>query len=185
MPTKAIKRERHVTPILDDIIVKLNGAKIIPKIDLRKEYNQIGIATQAFCTHMGIYQYKHLNFLIGTAAEVFQKVIDSIICGIQGTLNISDDIVISSSTLEEQKRLDRTLNNLQQAGITVNEKKSVFAGTELDFFGMHFSDTGVSIKDSKIEALLNAKLKWTATHGDALNKLKELLTKDAVSYFDP
>jgi len=229
---KAIKRERHVTPTVDDIIVKLNGAKFISKIDLKKGYNQIGIATQcryitAFCIHMGIYQYKRLNFGINTAAEVFQKAIESIICGIQGTLNISDDIIISGSTLEEHDdRLDRTLSSLQKAGITVNEKKCVFAATELDFFGMHFSDTGVSIQESKIDALLNArppstpgelrsllglanycsrfipnlatlvyplrqltrasaKWEWTATHDDALNKLKDLLTKDAVSYFDP
>jgi len=95
---KAIKRERHVTPTVDDIVVKLNGAKIISKIDLKKGYNQIGIATQ--CRYI------------------------TIICGIQGTLNISDDIIISGSTLEEHDdRLDRTLNNLQKAGITVNEKK--------------------------------------------------------------
>ncbi len=58
---KAIKRERHVTPTVDDIVVKLNGAKFIHKMDLKKGYNLIRIAKEsrfitAFCTHLGIYQ---------------------------------------------------------------------------------------------------------------------------------
>ncbi len=52
----------------------------------------------AFCTHLGIFQYKRINLVINTAAEIFQKAIESIIDGIQDTLNISDDIIISGST---------------------------------------------------------------------------------------
>ena len=159
----AIKRERHVTPTVDDLIVKLNGAKYISKIDLKKGYNQIMINEDsryitAFCTHLGIYQYKRLNFGINTAAEIFQKAIESIICGIEGSMNISDDIIVSGSTKNDHdNRLDKVLFKLEAAGITVNENKCVFSVNELDFFGLHFSDAGVSIQESKIEALLNAK----------------------------
>ncbi len=60
---KAIKRERHITPTVDDIIVRLNGAQVISKLDLKKGYHQIPIAEHcryitAFCTHLGIFQYK-------------------------------------------------------------------------------------------------------------------------------
>ena len=33
-PNKAIERERHITPTMDEIIVKLNDAKVFSKIDL-------------------------------------------------------------------------------------------------------------------------------------------------------
>ncbi len=73
---RAIMRERHVTPTVDDLVVKLNGAKVISKVDLKKGYNQIMIDEAsryitAFCTHLGIYQYKRLNFGINTAAEIY------------------------------------------------------------------------------------------------------------------
>ena len=33
----AIKRERHITPTIDDIISKLNGAYVFSKLDMNKE----------------------------------------------------------------------------------------------------------------------------------------------------
>ena len=34
LPNKAIKRERHITPTLDDVISKLNGAQVFSKLNL-------------------------------------------------------------------------------------------------------------------------------------------------------
>ena len=43
---------------------------------------------------MGIIQYKRLNFDINTTAEIFQKVIEMVLHGLDGVLNISDDILV-------------------------------------------------------------------------------------------
>ena len=40
-PNKAIMRERHLTPTIDDIIVKINGTKLFSKLDLNQGYHQI------------------------------------------------------------------------------------------------------------------------------------------------
>ena len=95
---KAIMRQRHVMPTIDDLIVKLNGAKVISKLDLKSGYNQIRIEKAsrhitAFCTHMGTYQYKRLNFGINASAELFQKAVEQVISGIEGVINVSDDII--------------------------------------------------------------------------------------------
>jgi hypothetical protein len=50
---QAIKRERHVTPTVDDLTVKLNGAAVISKFYLKAGYNQLIIAPECryiFCT---------------------------------------------------------------------------------------------------------------------------------------
>ena len=59
---KAILRERHCLPTADDLVVKMNGAKVMSKLDLKSGYNQIVLSKSsryitAFCTHMGIFQY--------------------------------------------------------------------------------------------------------------------------------
>ena len=42
MANKAIRRERHPTPTVDDLIHSMNGAKVFSKLDLRAGYHQSG-----------------------------------------------------------------------------------------------------------------------------------------------
>ena len=159
---QSILRERHTMPTVDDLIVRMNGAKVISKFDLKCGYNQIVIEQScryitAFCTHLGIFQYKRLNFGINTAAEIFQKAIERVLIGLENVLNISDDIIVFGRTqLEHDEKLDLVLQRLESAGLTLNTKKCEFSKTSLDFFGVHFSDNGISIQESKISALINA-----------------------------
>mgnify|MGYP002804319490 CR=1 FL=1 len=104
LPNKDICRERHITPTMDDIIADLNGAKWFSKLDLNAGYHQLVLLPDSryittFMTHLGLRQYKRLNFGISSAAEVFQNAIRETVSGLQGVLNISDHILIFSSTL--------------------------------------------------------------------------------------
>ena len=86
---------------------------------------------------MGIFQYKRLNFGINTAAEIFQKAIEQVIAGIDGVLNISDDIIVIGENQEQHdKRLKQVFERLSESGLTVNEKKCELSRSELDFFGL-------------------------------------------------
>ena len=165
---KAILRERHITPTVDDLIVRLNGA-------LKCGYNQIVIDPccryiTAFCTHLGIFQYKRLNFGINTAAELFQKAVEHALAGLNGVLNISDDVIIFGKDQEEHDRnLNLVLQRLVEKGLTLNKDKCIFSTNHLDFFGLHFSSKGISIQESKIKALVEAKAPKNA------NELRSLL----------
>ena len=53
---KAIKRERHVTPTVKEMIGDLNGARVFSKLDLNQGYNQLELALESryittFSTH--------------------------------------------------------------------------------------------------------------------------------------
>ena len=96
---KAIKRERHVTPTIKEMIGDLNGAKVFSKLDLNQGYNQLELAPESryittFGTHMGLMRYKRLNFGVSCAPEIFQNVIRETLEGIDGAKNISDDILV-------------------------------------------------------------------------------------------
>ena len=108
---QAIKRERHVTPSIKEIIGDLNGAKVFSKLDHNQGYNQLELAPESryittFGTHLGLMKYKQLSFGISSAAEIFQNVIRETLEGIPGALNISDDILVFGKT---QRAHDHTL----------------------------------------------------------------------------
>ena len=44
---KAIKRKRHVTPTVKEIIGDLNVAKVSSKLDLNQGYNQLELAPES------------------------------------------------------------------------------------------------------------------------------------------
>jgi hypothetical protein len=104
-----------------------------------------------------LYRYKRLNFGISSASEEFQKTIESIIRNIPKVRNISDDIIVFGDNEEDHdKNLHQVLQRLEENGLTLNAKKSVFKKTSLDFFGLNFSKDGIKLTETKIDSLLNA-----------------------------
>ena len=160
---KAILRTRHVTPTLDELITRFNGATIFSKIDLRSGYHQLVLHPSSryittFSTHAGLYQYKRLSFWINAAAEVFQHEIQTVIEGVPGVINISDDIaVFGVDQASHAKALKSVLERLHNAGLTANLEKCEFGKEKIEFFGLVFSGEGVSPDPKKVADLHAAK----------------------------
>ena len=159
---KAIKRVRHITPTLDDLVVKLNGAAFFSKVDFNSGYRQVELDEESrelttFSTHQGLYRDTRLSFGYCAAAEMFQYIVSNVLSGINGALNISDDIVVYGSTAEEHdRRLAQTLGRLEDSGLTANVEKCSFKKPEIEFFGVKFSKAGMAPCESRIESLENA-----------------------------
>ena len=131
-PNKAIMRERHNMPTLDELIHDLNGATVFSKLDLSSGYHQLELHPSSryittFRTHNGLYRYKRLNFGISSASEIFQEHIRKVISHIAPTKNISDDIIIYGKGETAQAMHDRalaeTLDALHTNGLTLNLDK--------------------------------------------------------------
>ncbi|KAM7281182.1 uncharacterized protein ISCGN_005682 [Ixodes scapularis] len=195
---RAILRERHVCPTIDDVITALNGSTLFTKLDLKDGYHQLELDNESrtittFATHNKLYRYKRLMFGINAAAEVFQETIRQVLNGIPHVLNISDDILVFGKTKDEHDQaLQATLERLTENGLTVNPRKCLFAQKELCFFGHIFSDSGIRTDPQKIAALkkcrplptlmkfevcLNTKWVWGPKEQGALDTLKEKLSE--------
>ena len=100
---------------MEEILVKLNGATVFSKIDLRKGYHQIELAENSrdittFSSPCGLFRFKRLVFGISSASEHFQKIIQDIFNKDPNIYNISDDIIVFGMTMEEHnKALKRCL----------------------------------------------------------------------------
>ena len=166
---QAIQRERHPLPTMDDLIYELNGSTVFSKLDLNHGYHQLEIAPECrnittFVTHVGLRRYKRLNYGVNAASEIFQQAIESVIKGIPGSKNISDDIIIHGVNREEHdKSLRGVLQRLREYNLTLNSSKCEFYKTSIEFFGQIWSQYGLSPDPRKVEAIKNAEAPKSAT----------------------
>ena len=157
----AIKRERHTTPTITEIMNDLNGATVFSKLDLNQGYNQLELEPTSryittFTTHVGLRQFTRLNFGICSAAEVFQEAIRQTLSGIPGAINLSDDILVFGKTqAEHNANLKATLQRLKEKGLTLSREKCEFNKSSLQFFGHIFSAAGLAPDPEKIRAVMD------------------------------
>ena len=165
---KAIQRERHITATIK-VIGDLNGAKVFSKLDLNQGYNQQELAPESryittFSTHVGLQRFKRLNFVVSSAAEIFQNAIRETLSGIEGAVNLSDDILVYGRTQEDHDQsLRKTFQRLREKGLTLHRNKCTFSKNSLEFFGYVFSDKGISADPKKVEAIVNLQSPSNAT----------------------
>ena len=163
MPNKAIQRERHITPTMDDILCDLIGATVFSKLDLNNGYHQLELDPASryittFSTHCGLRRYNRLNFGINFAAEIFQNAIQNCIQGIEGSINVSDHILIFGRYQEaHDKSLTAVFERLKENELTLNKNKCVFNKSTLEFFGHIFSGNGVSPDPKKVQDIKRAE----------------------------
>lgn len=156
-PNTAIKRVRHITPTIDDILSAVNGSTVFTKLDLNEGYHQLELDNQSryittFSTHVGLRRYKRLSFGINSAAEIFQDTIRQVLVNIPNVLNVSDDILIFAKTQKEHDTILRqVLERLQESRLTLKFEKCLFSVSTLTFFGYQFDKNRMKPDNKKIK----------------------------------
>ena len=118
---KAIIRERHIIPTIDEVPEDMQEASVFSKLDLKWGYQQIELSEESrsitkFVTHKVMLRYKRLMFGIISAPEKYQQVIQQVLNDCSGTANISDDIIVyGSDTAEHDERLKKVLTRLRDS----------------------------------------------------------------------
>lgn len=157
--SKAIRRERHIMPTVDDILNAVHRAKWFSKRDLNSAYHQVELDKESryittFSTHLGLRRYKRLFFGISSAGEIFHSLIGEILSDLDGVIHTMDDILVHGETREQLvKRAAKLDKRLEDRGLTVNEKKRKDCINEVKFYGLVLSDKGCRIDPDKVEAV--------------------------------
>ena len=158
---RAIKRPHHVTPTLDDILPKLNGAKYFTILDARSGYWNIKLDEESsyattFNTPIGRFRFLRLPFGLVCAQDVFQKKVDETFGELPGVTGIADDIVIvgyKEDGSDHDANLKRVLDTARSAGIRFNPEKMVVKCTAIPFFGNILTANGLKPDPAKIAAI--------------------------------
>ena len=159
---QAIKRTRFPTKTLEDIVYLVNGATMFSKIDLMKAFHQLEIDDEfrhltTITTPLGLLRYKRLHMGISCASELFSEHIRVLLQGLEGQLNMTDDILVfGRSTHEHNRNLHRVLRRLEESGLTANIGKCQLYKQKLTFFGLSISDKGIAPTEDRCRALKEA-----------------------------
>ncbi|XP_061506861.1 uncharacterized protein K02A2.6-like [Anopheles gambiae] len=156
---KAILRETHPLPTIEDIRWRMNGAKYFSRLDIKDAFHQLLLDEESktlttFITHRGLYRYKRMMFGISCAPEKFQKILEQVLADCPNTVNFIDDIIVTGKTeTEHDLALEKVMEKIEEYGILLNQSKCVFKLTEIEFVGQRFNQNGMLPALNKIEAI--------------------------------
>ena len=155
----AIKRPHYPLPTLEDATSKMAGAKFFTKLDAKSGYWQLKLKDSSsylttFNTPFGRYRFTRLPFGINCAQDEFQRKMDEIFGGIQGSTPLIDDIIVHGTTRAEHDRNLRTvLKQASEKKVTFNKGKLSVAAQEVSYFGHILTPDGLKPDPAKIKAI--------------------------------
>ncbi|XP_066939693.1 uncharacterized protein [Macrobrachium rosenbergii] len=153
------KSDCYPLPRIEDCIDRMGKAKYISKFDLLKGYWQVPLsrrarALSAFVTPQGLFQCKVMPFGMKNAAATFQRLMNTLVYGLEGCVVYIDDIVIYSDDWGTHlKRIRALFEVLKKAGLVINLKKSEFAKAKVVYLGHEVGGGKVAPKQANIECI--------------------------------
>jgi hypothetical protein len=156
---KAVLREYHPIPVVEDIVPELNGSDLFTKLDLKDGYWHIKLTDDSsylttFSTPYGKYRYCRLPFGLRVSQDVFQYKVDETYTSCEGTIGISDDITChGKGDKQHDMRLHDAMERTRKANLCLNYDKLIVKQRTVKFFGNIYSAEGVKADPEKIEAI--------------------------------
>ena len=160
-PNRAIRRQFHRFPSMDDIRRKLHGAKFFSKLDISSAFYHIKLGEKSrkmttFMAADGMYRFKRLVFGVSCAPEIFQQTMERILAGTKGNFAFVDDVLVYAESIEElEERTEAVKARLKKNNLTINAAKCEFNRESLTFLGFKVSANGINIDEAKVEAIRN------------------------------
>lgn len=135
--------DNYPIPRIEEILNQVCGSKFYCTFDIYKAYLHLPVdeetarlRVQAISTHRGTYRVNRL-FMGGTVAPaIWQRFMDGVIAGLQGTFCYYDDVVVAGRTLEEcVTRVCQLLEHFRANDLHINQNKSVFFESSIKYLG--------------------------------------------------
>lgn len=156
-PNRAIKREYFRLPLLEEMKVKLHGAKFFSKLDLTNAFYHLKLHKESrdlttFMSENGMFRFKRLMFGVNCAPEIFQREMSRILGGVKNIIVYIDDVLIFADNLEDlHKTVAQVMEILRANNLTINPSKCEFDKSRIKFIGHELDENGFNIDETKIK----------------------------------
>lgn len=128
-------------PRTDELLDQAAASTFLTTLDLSRGYYQIPVAKEdqpktAFSVPQGKFQYRTMPFGLKGAPSCFQRLMDSLLAGIEGVHCYIDDIIITGESWEHHlDLLNQVLTVLSANNLTVKLAKCSFGERYVEFLG--------------------------------------------------
>ena len=186
---KALKRETYQMPVLDEILPELAQAKVFSTVDLRSGFWHCVLDDQSsllttFSTPYGRYRWLRLPFGLSVSPEIFQKRLNQAIEGLEGVLNIADDILIygvgeteAIASADHDRKLRALLERCQNRGMVLNQDKLKLRVKRVKFMGHVLTANGLEPDPDKVKAIKEMPRPQNVEDAQRLNGFVNYLAK--------
>ncbi|XP_044766147.1 uncharacterized protein K02A2.6-like [Coccinella septempunctata] len=136
-----IEVDKYPLPRIEDFLGALSGGKKFSKLDLSQAYQQICVDDESeelftISTHKGLFRYNRLTYGVVSAPAKFQKIMESLLSGIEGIEILLNDILVTGPSDEKHlSRLEKVLRILSEAGFRLNIEKCEFFKEQFEYLG--------------------------------------------------
>lgn len=163
----ALQREHYKLPTLDDILPKLQKAKVFSKLDVKEAFWHVKLDDKSselttMITPFGRFRWARLPFGLKVSSEIFQRKLNEALGDLEGTFTIADDIIIAGcgddgteARGDNNKKLERLYQRCAESNIVLNNDKKEVGLTELTFHGHTITDKGIKADSAKVDAIVN------------------------------
>ena len=156
---QALQIDSYPLPRVEELFASLAGGKHFTKLDMSQAYLQLELEEESkpyvtVNTHKGLFQYNRLPFGVSTAPAIFQRCMENLFQGCKGVCVYLDDILVTgSNTAEHLRNLDKVLERVAAAGISLNRTKCSFMLSKVEYLGHMIDENGLHPTEEKVKAI--------------------------------
>ena len=156
---KVIKREHYPMRTIEEVISTIPDAKVFSKLDAKSGFLQIKLDEASsllttFNTPLGRYRWLRLPFGIKCAPDIFQRIMDQMLEGIEGATAIMDDILIAGSNTEQHDAvLRKVIERATTYNLKLNLQKCLIRQPAVPYIGHLLTSEGLKPDPSKVAAV--------------------------------
>lgn len=180
---KNILRRYHPLKTVEEIVSRIQNAKLFTILDCKKGFWQIKVSkrTEKYLTMgtpWGRYSYKRLPFGLASAPEVFQDIMSQVVGDIENVECSMDDILIYALNVEKLDYVtNQVMAKIEDVGLKLNKEKCIFGARKVKFLGHILSEQGISADPDKTAAIRRLKRPENITELQRLLGMATYLSK--------